>query len=335
MIVAGIDEAGYGPMLGPLVVGCAAFEVLETDDFSFPKNKSDDPCELVLPCVWARLRKLISKNRSKTGRKLHVNDSKMVYNPGIGLKELERSVLSFAIASGPVDRSTESFLNWVAPGLFAEMQGCPWYQDFNGQDFPVSQEIMPIQLFAKALRPEMERCRARCTHLAGQVILERPLNKLFDATRNKSNALFSIAARHLDHLLRTFGDQNLIIFCDRQGGRAHYGAPLRQMFDEWSLEILRESDGRSDYVMIRGNQTVRIVFCEKAEAQCLPVAMASMLSKYLRELLMHRFNLYWQRMLPGLAPTAGYYGDGERFMKEINSKRRELGIADHELIRSR
>jgi hypothetical protein len=33
--------------------------------------------------------------------------------------------------------------------------------------------------------------------------------------------------------------------------------------------------------------------------------------------------------------SAGYYGDGERFIKEMNSKWRELGIADHELIRSR
>jgi len=31
MILAGIDEAGYGPVLGPLVVGGCAFEVNATD----------------------------------------------------------------------------------------------------------------------------------------------------------------------------------------------------------------------------------------------------------------------------------------------------------------
>ena len=60
-----------------------------------------------------------------------------------------------------------------------------------------------------------------------------------------------------------------------------------------------------------------------------------MLCKYLRETLMHRFNHFWKTLLPALEPTAGYYGDGERFLRDIASKRKELGIRDEELVRCR
>ena len=77
----------------------------------------------------------------------------------------------------------------------------------------------------------------------------------------------------------------MTIFCDRQGGREHYGSLLRLMFDQWSLEVLREQDGHSDYRLRDGPNSVRIIFREKAETHCMAVALASMLSKYLREAL--------------------------------------------------
>jgi hypothetical protein len=67
----------------------------------------------------------------------------------------------------------------------------------------------------------------------------------------------------------------------------------------------------------------------------MPVAIASMLSKYIREALMRRFNAFWQRHVPGVTPTAGYYNDGNRFLQDIDTRRRALGIKDDELIRSR
>jgi ribonuclease HII len=78
-----------------------------------------------------------------------------------------------------------------------------------------------------------------------------------------------------------------------------------------------------------------VLFREKAEEQCMAVAVASMLSKYMREALMRRFNAWWQGVLPGVQPTAGYYGDGTRFLRDIEAKRVELGITDEELIRMR
>ena len=58
MVIAGIDEAGYGPLLGPLVVGCCAFRV--------EGNGCDplaDPREW--PCLWKRLGRYVSRNRLK------------------------------------------------------------------------------------------------------------------------------------------------------------------------------------------------------------------------------------------------------------------------------
>ena len=44
---------------------------------------------------------------------------------------------------------------------------------------------------------------------------------------------------------------NLVIFCDRQGGRGHYGHLLRLMFEDWAMEIVCETisdkGGRSEY----------------------------------------------------------------------------------------
>src|SRR3954447_19363181 len=112
MILAGIDEAGYGPLLGPLVVGACAFEV------------PDDGQQL---CLWKRLTKVVSKKGAKDGRKLHINDSKIVYAPADGLKQLERSVLSIASCVHQHPDDLNGLLRCVAEHALDELAEHRWY----------------------------------------------------------------------------------------------------------------------------------------------------------------------------------------------------------------
>jgi hypothetical protein len=250
------------------------------------------------------------------------------------------------LASGRRPADLAELLAAVAPEAVDDLGHHPWYDRPADEAFPLEQDVLSLTLFANALRAEMERTGVRCVHLAARILPERQLNNLLNQTRNKAGVLFSTSAVHLDHLLRTFGRQNLVIFCDRQGGREHYGQLLRLMFEDWPLEIVREQDGHAEYVLHHPRDSaadqnggpplpVRLIFREKGETHCMSVALASMLSKYLREGLMRRFNAFWRTYLPDVAPTAGYYNDGLRFLQDIEVKRRELGIADELIIRAR
>ena len=325
MILAGLDEAGYGPLLGPMGVGGAAFSVAG--------DVQDD-----WPDLWQRLRRAVS--RKKSGKQLHVNDSKQVYSPAGGVGSLEKSVLAMlGCRFGAVPASLRAVLEQVSPEVLNDLADHPWYRcgaaPAERPTFPLAIDPRGAQIATNALRFELSRAGVAIEHVAAKVVLERRLNAMFDQTRNKSAALFSLAAMHLDELIRMFSDQGLVVVCDRQGGREHYGALLRLMFDDWHLQIDHESEERSAYRLARGDRVVRILFTMEAERKCFSTAVASMLGKYLRELLMSGFNAFWLSHLPNLKPTAGYYTDGLRFLQEIDAVRSALGIDRALLVRSR
>jgi hypothetical protein len=82
---------------------------------------------------------------------------------------------------------------------------------------------------------------------------------------------------------------------------------------------LAESGERSRYRVREagdGGKEAIVQFMPEAESAHLPVALASMIAKLVRELAMARFNRYWCTRMPELKPTAGYYGDAGRWLKD-------------------
>ena len=112
MILAGIDEAGYGPILGPLTVGCCAVRLPEAFDAAAE-----------LPDVWERLKRSVSKKRDRGGRRIHVDDSKKVYSPSAGLAELEKSLLAWVAAGGNDCPTLNDLLHLLAPTAGGDARG--------------------------------------------------------------------------------------------------------------------------------------------------------------------------------------------------------------------
>jgi hypothetical protein len=120
--------------------------------------------------------------------------------------------------------------------------------------------------------------------------------------------------------------------CDKHGGRNRYRALLEGHFPDDFIEVRGEGPRQSVYRFGSAGRRIEVSFRVGAEA-CLPVALASMASKYLRELSMLGINDFWRRRVPQLRPTAGYPTDAKRFRAEIAEAVRTLEIPERVLWR--
>jgi hypothetical protein len=96
--------------------------------------------------------------------------------------------------------------------------------------------------------------------------------------------------------------------------------------------IFRQQEHRDLSCYRIGSTELR--FQTRAEVH-FPVALASMVAKYLRELSMALFNRYWADQVPGIKPTAGYPVDSYRFREDIADAQRRLDIPDDLVWRER
>ncbi len=317
-ILVGIDEAGFGPILGPLVVSSSTFSL---------------PRDLLKANLWKILRKSLSKTRKRLAGRLLVADSKKAYSRSIGTKHLERTVLAALQCLGKEPTTVTELASFLCPNCLERWNDYPWYADIgnhqlliDGADKAIASAVLADDLRSNAM--ELLAIESCCLDVAYY-------NKMVANVKNKANVLFSATSRLIKTAYDNFGDGDLYIVVDRQGGRMHYRKNLQRMFYDMGLKILRESSTTSSYELTANGRSMHIHFVVGADERFLPVSLASMTSKYLRELLIYNINRYFNGFGTELRPTAGYWKDGLRFVEDVKANLPDVKFSHEQLIRCR
>jgi ribonuclease HII len=317
-LVVGIDEAGYGPLLGPLAVGATLWRVA-------PEVARDD--------FWRRLADCVCRTGGGKDGRLPVGDSKQVFNRKRGIATLERTVLAFAAAAGLRCDTLGALL--AALGYQRSPAGViPWYQDLSAP-LPLDPARSAYAGAAQRLSATMATSGVACCGLQAGILTEDVFNERVAQTRNKAAVLLEAVLRLMQWASEHCRDQDLHVFVDHLGSRIDYRDPLMRAFPDRHLHVVEVSDQCSRYRLAAQRNDWHVEFAVGGEQRHLPVALASMLAKYVRELLMARFNAYWCGLAPQLRPTAGYYTDACRFLTDIDALLPRGGIPRERFVRAR
>lgn len=325
LIYAGIDEAGYGPMLGPLCIGCSIFAV------------EDHDASRGAPDLWSRLDHAICRGRRDRGGRLAIDDSKKLKGAKGGrlhpLHHLERGVLAF-LGTTRDDHWIESVDDVeVLDALGASIPAHPWYE--GRTPLPLGEDPGLLRIAAARLGRAMTEAGIACRRLHCELIDADTFNEEVDRTGNKASVNFEAVLRRVECLRREYRDHDLHVVIDRQGGRTRYREDLQQAWPDDAIQVLDEGAGLCRYRLSARDGTIcSITFAQSGEDRHMPIALASMTAKYCRELLMLRMNTYFTEACPGLDPTAGYVQDARRYLEDIDGVIRERSIKRDQLVRS-
>lgn len=310
----GTDEAGYGPNLGPLAISVSVWET--------PDGLGGEQLfERLEPVIASRVDRL-----SAAGPFVAMADSKALYSPGKGLRHLERGLWAAMALLDHRPRTWRDVWQALASEALGPMQRVPWCADYD-RPAPLDCEPGEIESRAEPLRHGLDAAGVRLLDLQSRVIFEEEFNDLVERHESKGAALscetLALAARAIERL----PEGPISVICDKHGGRDRYAAILAEHFPDSFIEVHGEGRQRSVYRF--GPEQRRIEFCFRTKAEsCLPPALASMASKYLRELAMQALNEYWSKLVPNLKPTAGYPQDAKRFRIDIAEAQAKLKIPD-------
>ncbi|MGL4594127.1 MAG: hypothetical protein ACRCUY_05305 [Thermoguttaceae bacterium] len=325
MIHIGTDEAGYGPNLGPLIISATAWNG-DAERLSVLSQKLRD---VGLPFA----------------------DSKTLYHSGGSLSELEQGIHAALYLLGSEPTNFGELLQYISGDTslnsLSVTHADSLERRFDDVEIPYSVPRNIICEKAKLLQKCLSESDVHLLALKSRIIYPAEFNHLIDMTNSKGTLLSESTVQLIQNMMKQITEmaenqinlslskrQEVVIWCDKHGGRNKYANLLYQFFPDNLVQVIRESRAESVYRLSNFGVSDEWHFEAKGESH-LPIALASMLSKYIRELSMLQFNRFWQTHLPNLRETAGYPEDAKRFRCDIVETQKKLGISDSILWRNR
>lgn len=234
----------------------------------------------------------------------YVDDSKKVYQGKNGLNRLELNVLTFfTMLNGEIPPDINSFI----PTLKSK-----WNMEDN-TTLPVTANRDEIYKKATEVGNLFKERGIELLSIKRSAVSPVDFNHLLDKWDNKSIACQKIINPLLLSVMNHGENHEIVI--DKQGGRKFYKEYLDELFGMGNTQIIKEENNHSHYQI----GTKHIHFMAKADSTNFAVALSSMFAKYMRELSMISFNKYWQKQIPEIKRTAGYYTDGIRFIEDLKN----------------
>ena len=305
--------------MGPLVMSAVAFRV--------PDACADAD-------LWDLFRSAIHRGEPGGPSRVCVADSKTVFKRSAGVGSIERHLLPFVALLGELPETLRDFVNRFGMADADAFSSYPWY---NGVDSALPRDIghEAVKAQSKALEACFASAKSAFCSVNFEVLDVAAFNREIADCNNKAVALSRCLARLMKKLRQEFAGETIRLTVDKQGGRNYYHNFLAATFPFNNIKVHVESAEASHYTIMDGDSELAVTFRAKGDRQCLPTALASMFSKYVRELFLERLNAYWMQRIPDLKPTAGYTTDGRRFLSEIEAVRQAENIPLDLLVRCR
>ena len=288
VFVVGTDEAGYGPNLGPLVVGASCWQI-ETDaafgdgflafgdppapDGAKPDKKKKKKSAPTGPTLFdldtdrdapEATRSLIERLNAGLApiadRKgiFPLVDSKKLYGASKSLAALERSFLLAAAlidANALTGASFRSVLQRVAREP-KDGPAPPWEDGFDA-----ALPLDPKTGAASGLLETLPQIRARfaaekiaLADISARRVQPGEFNALVDRLGLKSDLIANVTlSAAVETVARTSGAEKepvYVVLCDKLGGRDRYAPILAERFPGAELRVLKESREASVYRLV-------------------------------------------------------------------------------------